>query len=132
MILMICWFLHAYSNIIKEMIDKYFKKRFKTSSGVKLAIAIKRPYDWIRLKLRGEKILSQRYTFLNHGSIVKIKDSNGNILNPDGYTITNIIWTQSMIDDINEMQSLDAVAKIESELIKNFSNLNKKNKNDRG
>jgi hypothetical protein len=108
------------------MIDKYFKRRFKTLWGVKLAIAIKRPYDLIRLKLGGEKILSQGYCFFNHGSVEKIKDVNGRVLNPDGYAITNIIWTQSMVDDMNEMQSMDAVAKIELELIEKFSNLNKK------
>lgn len=33
------------------MISKHFNRRFKTLWGVNLAIAIKRPYDWVRLMM---------------------------------------------------------------------------------
>lgn len=99
------------------MFDKYFKRIFKTVTGVRIAIAIKRPYDWVSLKLRGETILSQSYHFVNHGAIVKVKDINGNILNPDGYTIFSQVWTQSMKDDIEKWSNIDVVAELEAVLV---------------
>lgn len=104
------------------MINKYFNRRFKTLKGIKLAISIKRPYDWVRLKLRGEKILSQRYCIFNHSMVAKIEDGRGNILNPDGYTIMNIIWTQSLIDDIKKIKTMDEIELELEELIKDINN----------
>lgn len=40
---------------------KYFSREFKTLRGVKIAIFFKRPYDWVRLKWKGNTILSQDY-----------------------------------------------------------------------
>ena len=104
-----------------KLLDKYFKRRFKTRTGVKIAIALKRPYDWIRLKSKGEKIIRQSYHFVNHGAIVKIKDAHGNILNPDGYTIFNHVWTQSMKDDIEAMHKRDIISELESVLVNELS-----------
>ena len=85
---------------MKFNMNWYFRRRFKTLTGVKIAIFLKRPYDFIRLKLRGEKILSQSYT----------------LLNLKGYTITNLIVTQAMIDDVTKSYGMDFNAELEEAL----------------
>ena len=104
-----------------KILDKYFKRRFKTVTGVKIAIAIKGPYDRIRLKRKGEVIIGQSYHFVNHGAVEKIKDANGKVLNPDGYTIFTQIFTQSMKEDIEKFSSIDVVAELESVLVNDLS-----------
>jgi len=101
------------------MINKYFKRRFKTIAGIKLAIFLKRPYDWVRLNLRGEKILRHEYHIYNkHSFVGKVTNSNGDDINPPGYTIWNMIWTQNMIDDLKEIGQPDIVAELEEVLKK--------------
>ena len=82
------------------ILDKYFKRRFQTLTGVKIAIFFKRIYDWFRLTRDGEKILSQGYSI-----------SLG--LDGDYYHIVNIIITANMLKDINELSKVDAVRELE-------------------
>jgi len=96
------------------MIDKYFKRKFKTVAGIRFAIFLKRPYDWVRLKLKGEKILSHKYHIYNYSSIVPITNMNGDVINSPGYTIWNMIWTQSMVDDLMKIGQTDVVSDLEN------------------
>jgi hypothetical protein len=71
---------------------RYFKRKFKTTQGVRLAIFLKRPYDWVRLKLEGQSILSHKYSY----SLIGFGEYQGR------YKIVNLIITQEMIDDIKK------------------------------
>jgi len=92
--------------------SKYFKRNFKTIAGIRLALLLKRPYDWVRLNLDGEKILRQEYHIYNRGCVIPITDGSGK------YKIWNMIWTQNMIDDLKEIGQPDVVADLEEMLVK--------------
>ncbi len=87
--------------------EKYFNRRFKTLRGVKIAIFIKRIYDWFRLTRDGEKILSQQYGI------------SGNVYNnKQDYTIMNLIMTANMIYDISQYVAKDITSEMEEQLVK--------------
>ena len=88
------------------MIDKYFNKRFKTLRGVRIAIFLKRIYDWFRLTRNGEKILSQQYHI------------TGNLLGDgeDYYKISNLIVTANMLAELEENYKGDPISDLEEAL----------------
>ena len=86
-----------------------FDRKYKTLAGVKFGIFLKRIYDYIELKLNGERILQQDYGInitLNFWPHVK------------RYEIINLVLTQSMIDNMSDLMKQDINAEIEKELNK--------------
>lgn len=75
--------------------------KFKNTRSIKIAIFFLRIYDYIQLKLKGEKILQQDYGI------------NGVIGNGKYYTILALIVNQSMIDDLNRHFSESIQEKID-------------------
>lgn len=67
---------------------------------LKFCLLFVRVYDYLRLRLKGEIILSQQYMICSDF----LRECNG--LSPR-YLIGKLIWTQSMIDDIKSFQHTD-------------------------
>ena len=100
---------------MKKMINKYFTRKFNTRRGVKFAILLKRPYDWIRIHISGDIILKQAYGI------------NYTIGGPKSYySIINLIWTKNMLRDLNNFVQEDINATLENVLV------NELKENDRG
>ena len=79
----------------------YFDRKFKTLRGVKIAIFFKRPYDWIRLKWKGDIILSQKYG-IQSCFMIHLGGKDKNRKGKRYYRIMNMIWTQQMLDALNQ------------------------------
>ncbi|HSG31094.1 MAG TPA: hypothetical protein VLB82_06055 [Thermodesulfobacteriota bacterium] len=100
------------------MLEKYFNRKFKTLRGVKFAMFLKRPYDWIKLKLRGEKIIQQNYAI--DGTSINFGKSY--------YRIMNLILTESMKTDFAKEFKRDITAEIEKHLVEELKKDGERNK----
>ena len=79
----------------------YFSRNFKTIKGVKFAIFLKKPYDWVRLTLKGQTILSQKYG-VESCFLIRLGGEEKQEKGKHYYRIMNMIWTQEMLDDLNQ------------------------------
>lgn len=75
-------------------LNKYFNRKFKTKIGVERAIKIKGLYDYCRINIVGDTILSQRY---GYKKVIDWED------NSHYYTITNLVFTKNMVNDLNDI-----------------------------
>lgn len=80
------------------MMNKYFRKKFKTEKSVKRAIKTKTFYDYCKINLRGDTILSQKYGYQK--TIDWLNKSHY-------YTIISLVSTRDMINDINDFAQKD-------------------------
>ncbi len=82
---------------------------------LKFHLLFVRVYDFLRLRLGGETILSQQYMVCSDQMRL------WNNLSPR-YYICRLIYTQSMVDDLKDFQHVDYEHELEKHLVESMKN----------